>query len=86
MFGLSKRQEALQKAEESRKKAEGKTQEAQMQIFSLCISPSPDPGLNPSLSAFPSSFKNRQGLSTSRRARGCKPKAKEPTLKNCIGE
>ncbi|MEG4802147.1 hypothetical protein QUB63_19890 [Microcoleus sp. ARI1-B5] len=51
ILGFSKRQETLQKEEESRKKAEGKRQEAQMQIFSLGLSPSPNPRLNPSLSA-----------------------------------
>ncbi|WP_333280545.1 hypothetical protein [Microcoleus sp. herbarium19] len=51
LFGFSKRQEALQKEEESRKKAEGKRQETQMQIFSLSISPPPHPRLNRSLSA-----------------------------------
>ena len=48
---LCKRQEALQQGAKSRKKAEGKRQEAEMQIFSLFISPSAYPRLNWSLSA-----------------------------------
>ncbi|MEG3842005.1 hypothetical protein [Microcoleus sp. herbarium14] len=84
-LGFSKRQEALQKEEERRKKAEGKRQEAEMQIFSLYLSVPRSPTQLVAFSIEPS-FKNRQGLSNSRRARRCKPKLNEPTLKKCIGE